>query len=94
MIRPVVGRNYFIGVQENSTQDVIAVYPNPASTTIHITGLDRGASIALYDLTGRKVMQTAFTQELSVGQLSPGLYLLSVTNEEGMVFNKKICIKP
>lgn len=94
MIRPVVGRNYFIGVQENSAQDVIAVYPNPASTTIHITGLDRGASIALYDLTGRKVMQTAFTQELSVGQLSPGLYLLSVTNEEGMVFNKKICIKP
>ena len=93
MIRPVVGASYFIGVNEDLDAD-IAVYPIPASSVLHIEGVSDGVSIALYDLTGRRVMQRSFTDEIPVSQLSQGLYLLHITNTNGDIITKKIIVKP
>ena len=92
MIRPVVGKGYYIGVDETPT-DQIVLYPNPVSGTLHIEGVENGASVSLYDLTGRKVLQSSFAPEISVEGLSNGLYILSITTTDGRVFNKKISIK-
>ena len=92
MIRPVVGKGYFIGLQE-TTSDPIHLYPNPVSGTLHIEGVESGASIILYDLTGRKVLQSSFAPEISVEGLSNGLYILSIITTNGRIFNKKISIK-
>ena len=92
MLRPVVGGNYFIGVNENSLESRIKVYPNPVSSTLHIDGISNGSSIAVYDITGRKVMQESFSNELSVSQLRNGLYLLNITTTEGLVISKKIMV--
>lgn len=93
MIRPVVGARYFINVNENTASD-ITIYPIPASSTLHIDGVTDGVSIALYDLTGRRVMQRDFTTEIAVSHLSEGLYLLNITTEEGLIISKKIIVKP
>lgn len=93
MMRPVVGAGYFIGVNENTDAEV-NVYPIPASTTLHIDGVTDGVSIALYDLTGRKIMQRSFTSELPVNQLCDGLYFLNITTASGNVITKKIIVKP
>ena len=92
MIRPVVGSSYYIGVDENHEDNAVKVYPNPASTTIHINGVNNGASIAIYDIIGRRVMHEAFSNDLSIGQLSNGLYLLNITTAEGSVISKKIMV--
>lgn len=92
MIRPVVGGNYFIGVDETSVDTQVCVYPNPASSTIHIDGVSNGTAIAVYDVTGRKVMHETFTKELSVSHLSNGLYLLNITTADGIVISKKIMV--
>jgi hypothetical protein len=92
MIRPVVGGDYFIGVDEHHAEQDVKVYPNPASSTIHIDGIDNGSSIAVYDITGRQVMHEAFHNELSVSHLSNGLYLLNITTAEGTVITKKIMV--
>ncbi|MBQ3710418.1 MAG: T9SS type A sorting domain-containing protein [Bacteroidales bacterium] len=93
MLRPVVGSGYFIGVNETSDSN-ITVRPVPASTTLHIEGVTDGVSIALYDLTGRLVMQRSFTDEIPVDQLHDGLYLLNITTANGNVITKKIIVKP
>lgn len=92
MLRPVVGGDYYIDVDEIAATSQVRVYPNPASSTIHIDGLDNGASINLYDITGRMVMHSTFTGELSVSQLTSGLYLLNITTIDGIVINKKIMV--
>lgn len=92
MLRPVVGAGYYIGVEEN-TDTPIAVYPNPASNTLHLEGLGQGGTVAIYDLTGRQVMLGSFTQEINVSQLHNGLYLLTVTTAEGEVFTHKFMVK-
>jgi hypothetical protein len=93
MMRPVVGANYYINVDENTVASQVNVYPNPASSTLHIEGMSDGTSIALYDITGRKVMQTSFADEIPVSQLSNGLYLLNITTADGTVISKKIMVR-
>ena len=93
MIRPVVGAGYYIGVDETLTSDDIEVYPNPASTTIHITGIDEDASVTLYDITGRQVTSGRFTGEISTSPLNDGLYLLRITTAKGDVITKKIMVR-
>ena len=92
MIRPVVGGNYYIGIEESRQESVVKVYPNPASSTIHIDGVENGASVAIYDITGRSIMRTAFSNELSISQLNNGLYLLNITTTDGLVISKKIMV--
>ena len=93
MMRPVVGAGYYIGVDENNSTE-LNIYPIPASSSIHIEGVTDGVSITLYDLTGRKVMQRSFTNEIPVSQLCEGLYFLSITTADGSVVTKKIIVKP
>ena len=92
MIRPVVGANYYIGVDENPVLDHVSVYPNPVSSTLHIEGVDNGTSITLYDITGRIVMRTSYSNEVSVEHLRNGLYLMNITTAEGNVVSKKIMV--
>ena len=93
MIRPVTGADYFIGVEETVDPDPVAIYPNPAHNTLHIEGVEDGASIALFDMMGRKVMHIGFTDVLSVGHLPSGLYLLNITTTSGAIISKKIMVR-
>ena len=92
MLRPVVGAGYFIGVEETESTDV-SVYPNPAATTLHVAGLNQGASMAVYDMTGRQVNPTSFSDEINVSELHDGLYLLIVTNSDGSTITRKFMVK-
>ena len=93
MIRPVVGSSYYIGVQENIEPTTLQLYPNPASSTMHIEGDFDHAQVCIYDLMGRKVFQSVYQPVISVSNLSDGLYFLSITTEEGQVINQKFTIK-
>lgn len=93
MIRPVVGKGYYIGINETPEDSSVQVYPNPASTRLHIEGVEQGLELSFYDITGRKVIQTPFSPDLSVEGLQPGLYLLSITTADGVI-TKKIMVQP
>ena len=93
MIRPVVGKGYYIGVNENPDDTAVILYPNPVSKLLHIEGVTEGQSMTLFDITGRKVMETPFAPDLSVEGLRPGLYLLNIVTDNGTI-NRKITVKP
>ena len=93
MIRPVVGKGYYIGVEEITDDAQVSLYPNPTSNHLHIEGVEHGLTISVYDVTGRQVMQVPFTTNLSVEGLHPGLYLLSITTNDSVI-TQKITVKP
>ena len=93
MIRPVVGASYYIGVQENNETEALQLYPNPVGNTLHIEGNVNGDQVSIYDLTGRKVYQGDYQNEISVSNLNDGLYFLSITTNEGQVINQKFIIR-
>ena len=93
MIRPVVGSSYYIGVQENSENALLQLYPNPVRSTLHIEGYVGNGQLCIYDLMGRKVYQSQYRSEIPVTQFNDGLYFLNIITEEGQVIHQKIIIE-
>ena len=98
MIRPVVGKSYYIGVEENGPSTgsgAVVIYPNPASNVLNINIPENTEIVTtcIYDLTGRKVYQNAFTETIPVDNLTDGLYFISLTTAQGQVITQKIVIR-
>ena len=93
MIRPVVGKSYYIGLDEAEAEQM-SLYPNPVSNTLHISGLtdNQTIQISIYDLTGKRIYQSSFAEEIPVAGFNNGLYFISVTTAEGQVFTQKFII--
>lgn len=78
-----------VGIEEDGSQaDKVRIYPNPASDLLTIelpydqTGL---TELEVFDLMGRSVLrseiQSSIRSELDVSALSPGQYLLRISND-------------
>lgn len=85
------GRNYITDVKEqrlptnNTNNRTLDVYPNPANqfVVVYNYSSDNTRTAALYDMNGRMMKQQLLSQSASrmnVGNLSPGLYILRVTD--------------
>ena len=58
----------------------IYVYPNPVLSTLNIQGVDDTASLSVYSLSGKCVLQETGT-EIDVTSLQQGTYILRVNNQ-------------
>lgn len=78
------------------TQDQIeglSFYPNPVSNgKIYITSKSSLAKeITIFDVLGKKVLQKVIdSKELSVAELSPGVYIIKIKEEEATATRKLI----
>ena len=93
MIRPVVGASYYIGLEEQESTASLRIYPNPASHVLHLEGDFEDGQVNLYDLTGHKVYQGIYQNEISVSELNDGLYFIQIITAEGQVISQKIIIR-
>lgn len=67
----------------------VEVYPNPASETLRIDGLE-AAEIQVYNALGQRVKEVHDLNEVNVSDLPEGLYLLRIKDAEGKVYTNKI----
>ena len=58
----------------------VYVYPNPVSSTLNIQGVDETASLSVYSLSGKCVMQERGT-EIDVTSINQGTYILRINNQ-------------
>ena len=80
------------GTTEKKKNESITIYPNPASGTVHIHGLNENSTINLTNLAGSKLRQFYLhygIQSIELAGLEPGIYLLVFEN---MAIHKKIMI--
>lgn len=63
----------------------IRLYPNPASQSISIKGMEGKGFVHIYDITGQKIGSKAITgnTEMDLSQLSVGTYIFKIINEKG-----------
>ena len=85
-----------VGVDEYVTpkESLYTVYPNPAGSQCHVTANSASDALCqLYDLSGRLVLQTLLTpgvNTLGLNDLTPGCYLMKITDEQTVVTKKLI----
>ena len=79
-------------VEDNSTDNNISIYPNPANEVIKILNDNNLniTSIEIIDLTGRTVMSTNKTDAIDISELSEGQYFVKIIGETTIV--KKLFI--
>ena len=72
------------GIDDIATA-AIALYPNPASTTVTLTGIDGGAKVTVVDMNGRVVGEyTAKGKTLTIdlAGYAQGAYFVRITGEQ------------
>jgi CubicO group peptidase (beta-lactamase class C family) len=80
------------------TECEITVFPNPAWSTISVTGheFSKDAVIQLLSLTGQEMkifpMNTGSTIFMDISSLSDGLYILNV-NDKGRMYRQKVLVQ-
>jgi len=69
-----------------SSNNTFSIVPNPASDRIRFNDSFEGCAIELFDMAGRRVLSSTIQGgEVSINQLSNGLYMVRVQSKEGIV---------
>ncbi len=71
---------------------VVKMFPNPAGTYLRIVAETIITHVIVHDVNGHEVYHSGYVgnheYEINVGQLNPGVYLVTVHNDEGVAGGK------
>ena len=76
----------------------VSVYPNPANDRINVEAYfsDQSLSAAIYDMDGRIVLTTGLnngTNSISLSSITAGVYILKITDDNGLSRVSKVTIE-
>ena len=78
---------------ESFTDTSVKVYPNPTVDYIIVSGVSSLARVEIYTITGQKVQEVAFENEVRIPlELQSGMYLVKISNDSSSI-TKKIIVK-
>lgn len=77
--------------QEGWNGDGVGVYPNPSKDLVRIYGVE-ATEVQVYNALGQVVKKIRETNEISVTDLVEGIYLLRITDENGINYTDRIII--
>ena len=86
------GTNCSLGIDKAVSPNSITIYPNPASNEITVSANNNDfeiANIAIYNLSGQKVLDTQL-QKINIAVLSKGNYMLKIIDKDGRLYSKKL----
>ncbi len=88
-----VGQPYVLS-NENFEVSKVVVYPNPTTDYIVIAGIEAEAKAEIYSITGQKIKEALFTNEITVSlnDVTAGVYFVKISNENSSVI-RKIVVK-
>jgi len=69
----------------------VLVYPNPSVDIVHIDSKNM-KSVALYDMNGKKLLESS-TNEINVSKLPKGVYVLKIVTADNSIVSSKIIKK-
>jgi hypothetical protein len=78
-------------VQKLSTlNDLITIYPNPASSIIQLHYDFQVSKIEIIDLTGKSILEFDKSYKIDISNIPKGIYFLCLSTSNGIVVNKII----
>ena len=93
----MMGKCPTVSTRELAGKTAIKIYPNPASTELHILSGKAISSLQIFDLTGKTVYANPTINvefaHIDVSGFSPGVYIARIIDETGNAVSEKIIIK-
>ncbi|MGQ1908921.1 Ig-like domain-containing protein [Marinifilum sp. RC60d5] len=79
------------GIDDLYADGVPSFYPNPATTEIKLTNMDKVVSIHITNLTGRNIMEVKSPDtRISLNNLAKGMYFITFVSSDGSRITKKL----
>ena len=79
-----------LSVDSHAKKELI-IYPNPTSGMVIIEGKEV-AQVQVYNILGQ-VVRTFSSNRINVGDLREGIYLLQITDREGLTHSTKLVVE-
>jgi ligand-binding sensor domain-containing protein len=81
-----------IGIQENSRNLALDIYPNPAHETLKINGSIQSGVAVISDITGRIIFNQTVSSPVTINieNFVSGIYFIKIAENEKMYFGKFI----
>ncbi len=79
------------GINDINENNIITIYPNPASTTLNIKGIENQNIAKVYSMDGKQMLTIPISennQVLNVSQLKSGIYILKIETAKGIITKK------
>ena len=83
------GQTNLTDVEENEAHRIAKLHPNPTTGIVLIENVEC-AEVQVYNTLGQMLKTSQNTNQVSLGGLPQGVYLLRVTTKDGMVFSDKV----
>lgn len=84
-----------VGISQQAAHEQIQLYPNPAGSKVNLRCPEPGM-VQVRDLTGKTVLQhrmTAGSETLDIRELTPGVYLVCLSDEQGRTLPPRRLVK-
>ncbi len=95
------GEPLFTGIEDGYTDpNSLIIYPNPATSFINVTSVDPTKSISIFNMAGLKAKEFQLSNiqgvenQLYIGDLRSGIYLLQAIGTDGQVAVGKVIKQP
>ncbi|MCS3531424.1 T9SS type A sorting domain-containing protein [Chryseobacterium sp. JUb7] len=85
-----IQNNNLSTVENNKTEEVIGIYPNPTSDQVNIKTNQKVEAVELYSIAGNLITKEKDTRTVNLKHLPNGLYLLKVYLKNQVVVKKII----
>jgi N-acetylneuraminic acid mutarotase len=90
--------NLAASVENNAQSNSLRIYPNPAASHLNIAlnEFSENMSISLLNLSGQIVLTQQLNsnnQQLDLAELTDGMYIIEVSNIEGIIHSQKLLIR-
>lgn len=70
--------------------NIVSLYPNPASEVVNINTDFEITKLQLYDILGKRVLETGGTQQLNIDRFKSGVYFMKIHTTKGTVTKKLV----
>ncbi|HEX8350038.1 MAG TPA: T9SS type A sorting domain-containing protein [Hymenobacter sp.] len=72
-----------------------ALYPNPATSLVHVVGLSAGSPVQLLDAGGRIARTAVLSTDatINIQGVAPGLYTLRATDTQGRAYTRRLVVQ-
>ena len=82
-------QNTVLGIEENSLENIVSIYPNPVNHTLNISTNKHIEIIEIYDVTGKNILNKYDDfSRIDVSNLNGGLYFLKIKFKEKFMLKK------
>ena len=72
------------------SKEVISIYPNPTADISQISGLMGEFTTAVYDYSGRLVLQGEHEKTIDLSRFRSGIYMIKIVSERGVYMGKVV----